>query len=81
MTNAVSAAGIGRLGKEVGAKQFRRDEHHRGANRRRSEVLRALNPDLDIWDAYATIHLLIARWLDEGRRRSRCRGSEELVKH
>jgi predicted DCC family thiol-disulfide oxidoreductase YuxK len=23
------------------------------------EVLRALNPDLDIWDAYATIHLLM----------------------
>ena len=27
------------------------------------QALRALNPDLDIWDAYATIHLPDAGWL------------------
>ena len=34
----------------------------------KTERLRSLNPDLDIWDAYQTIHVLNARRLDEAWR-------------
>ena len=59
MTNALSAATLG-----IGCKGRRRANRVRRASSYNRlvtipEKLRSLNPDLDIWDAYATIHVLM----------------------
>ena len=59
MTNAQSAATLG-----IGCKGQRRANRVRRASSYNRlvtipEKLRSLNPDLDIWDAYATIHVLM----------------------
>lgn len=47
----------------------------------KTERLRSLNPDLDIWDAYQTIHVLNARRLDEAWRGSHRGGSKRFAQH